>query len=377
MMSARKRRGDGFEDLDRYGGDDEATIDIGASTAAANFPSWLPARPDVAFPPPPVVPEFDFEAPRQRPARSTLHSADALQQPAPPSRPPLSAASASDEAVRARGNPFPSAPSLKPSAAPSSGVTTCPLQLLWFDPSSLEAVREQPAWRLLVAERELERFAYSEDLRTDDGQRRVFRDVLAAATPSTAPDLRASVEQALKEPEFEPPLVLVEGELAHVFDEVETLKATTMVVTTVAGGDKMLSGPLAAATAFLEASVFQHSGEIASRLTANISRAFRAEKRILSHDKLDAIILRTLIERRSYQRRQLYGGTWIRTQLTPDGAKEPTPCYVPSELDQKLPMFPRLRVRLIAAVDIRQDPEESCPVALKTVAFARVVSLPA
>jgi hypothetical protein len=117
------------------------------------------------------------------------------------------------------------------------------------------------------------------------------------------------------------------------------------------------------------------SGEIAEGLTDKVRNAFKRADRIVDPSYLDDHTERILLERRCYQRRTLFGGSWIRAWMTPASGRIKIPTYVPDALSKDLPMFKSFAARVIGQAHVQQDQYESHPTCLKVVAFGRVVNL--
>ena len=66
-------------------------------------------------------------------------------------------------------------------------------------------------------------------------------------------------------------------------------------------------------------------------------------------------------------------GKHLRGLFVALGGKDPIPTYLPDSLSEELPMYTRLRARLVAEVRMAEDQYESHPAALKVLALGRVV----
>jgi hypothetical protein len=91
-----------------------------------------------------------------------------------------------------------------------------------------------------------------------------------------------------------------------------------------------------------------------------------------------------LLEQRRYAIRKVFGGEFIRALLSvyvPDGQAKGSdasiPVYMPKALDQTLPMLVSMKVRLIVEAHLQQDPYDTSPYALRTVALGRSYHLDA
>jgi hypothetical protein len=112
---------------------------------------------------------------------------------------------------------------------------------------------------------------------------------------------------------------------------------------------------------------------VAEGLTARIKDAFASVKRAVPPEYHQTQTERALLDGRHYQRRQVFGDTYLRGLVYAGGSSSPIPTYLPDHLARKLPLFTRFKVRLIAEVHMPVDQFEIHPSALKVVAIARVM----
>jgi hypothetical protein len=295
----------------------------------------------------------------------------------------------------AAGEPAPSdepAPSTPASPAPAAEARAAKgpprelVQLLWFDPKSPAAVRKQRAWKPIIAELERERDAEEEDDDDDElpaegspahwDHRSVLAVIVRAQTVDGLGVREAMASAVGADGRYQPPLVVVSGELLFPFDELSTLKAMVTAMSPLAAGDKKLKEAVDTVSDLLKAPWPEGSGRIADGLAERLKEAFAQTRRMIPADYLESHTERMLLGERRYQRRSLLGGTWIRTLFRPGGTGEPLPAYLPDALARELPMFPRFSARMIAEVTMQQDPYEQSPLALRVVALARTLALP-
>jgi hypothetical protein len=317
----------------------------------------------------------------------------------------------------------PFAPAARPAAqAASFASARDALVLLWFDPTFVKPISENPPWAPLLGKSDGDRqegperspgddeFEEGEfddngdddddddvDIDGDDASyggedtpaedeeedvpqevrdRRTILKVLARGEISTAAGISRTVAGALSEDgTLEPPLVLVSGELVFPFDELETLKATVTAVSPLVAGDKKLKEVVDTVNELLKTPWLSRSGSVAEGLTARVKEAFAQGNRVLPPSYLDSHTERMLLEERHYQKRTIFGQTWIRSLFVPASSQESIPAYLPESLSKQLPMFQRLKARIIAEVHLQQDQYESHPTALRVVGLARVSSL--
>jgi hypothetical protein len=259
------------------------------------------------------------------------------------------------------------------------------VDLLWFDPKSLDGIRKHPRWKdLLVDDKPYEPAGgFDDDIEEapapDPPETRDRRDVFAVLTRADSSDpegINESLSDAVRDDgTFVPPLVMMAGELQFPFDELETLKATVTAVTPLVAGDKKLKDTVDTVNELLKTPWLQSSTGVAEGLTGKIKEAFAQGNRMLPPSYLDQHTERMLLEQRHYQRRTVFGEPSIRSLLMPLVGTTPIPTYLPDALGKQLPMFQRFRVRLVAEVHLQQDQYEAYPSALRVVAIARVHSL--
>ncbi len=295
--------------------------------------------------------------------------------------PPASVLSLSNAATTApRSAPLSEAP---PSRAPVETPSPSPIEivdLIWFDPAMIAPIREHPPWRDLLAllAPEPPDFSYDDEAPPPEepeevkARREVF-SVITEGEPAGEAALDEAIARAVGPMgAFTPPLALVAGELCFPFDELATLEATIAAVSPLTAGDKKLKEIVETVNDLLKTPWLQGSSGVAEGLTTRVKEAFAQSGRLLPPGYLDAHTERRLLEQRHYQHRTLLGRRWIRCTLTPAGASAPIPAYLPDELATRLPMFQRMKARLIVEVQVQQDQYEAHPHALRAVALARV-----
>jgi hypothetical protein len=264
--------------------------------------------------------------------------------------------------------PSPAAPEARPKAS-SREV----LKLLWFDPKSLPRIRKHREWRVILAELELKLLDEGDDEEAEAGEkdRRDVFEVLAKGHATGAEGIKVALEEAVSDDgKFEPPLVLLSGELEFPFDGLETLKATAAAMAPFATSDKKLKEQLDAVEELLKTPWLQGSGQVAEGMSEKLEEVFAQGKRSVAPDYVQKHTERMLLEQRCYQRRTVFGKKWIRSVLRGGGM----PVYVPEALKDELPMFKRVRVKLLGEVDMQEDQYESAACAVKVVGLGRVMS---
>jgi hypothetical protein len=174
---------------------------------------------------------------------------------------------------------------------------------------------------------------------------------------------------------YVPPIVLVAGELALSFDELATLRSTVSVATPLIGADEPLKRAVQDARDFLALPDLLSPASVVEGFTSRIVDAFRKLKRSLPTSYLESHAERAVLERRLYQKRELYGAPHLRAELHLGGSSRPMPAYLPEALAPKLPLYPRFRARLLAELHLSEDPLDAHEASLRVVALGRVVSL--
>jgi hypothetical protein len=256
------------------------------------------------------------------------------------------------------------------------------IDLLWFDPDAMRALREKQEWRELLDEEEPARPAVGFDdeppppVPQEELDRREVFIVLTRGHLIDGEGVSEAIGHAVDHTgTFTPPLVLVSGEVFFPFDELETLKATLTAVTPLVSGDKRLQEVVDTVTELLKTPWLQSSSNVAEGQTQRLKDAFAQSGRMVSPTYLEQHTDRVLLEQRAYQKRTVLGDTYIRSLFSPFGASNQIPTYIPEALSKNLPMFQRLKMRLIAEAHGQQDQYEANPVSLKATALGRVLPI--
>ncbi|KYF69772.1 hypothetical protein [Sorangium cellulosum] len=264
-----------------------------------------------------------------------------------------------------------------PARAPAPASPAEIVELLWFDAKALPRIRA--SWSDLILDLDFEALDPRHDPPPNDaGSAKDHHHLSGVLTggPRIEPSgVRQAILASISEKGgFTPPLVLVEGELRFVFDEIEALKATLAVVSPLAGTDRSLKEAMDLACELLRSPYPEGATGAAATLTEQIKERLPPPARLPAAARIEAQAERLLLEQRRYQTRTLLGEPWIRALLGASG-QDALPVYLPKRLAPWLPMLPRLRVRLVAEAHLRQDQAESSRVALKALALGRVATL--
>lgn len=254
------------------------------------------------------------------------------------------------------------------------------VDLVWFERGALPRIRKNPAWRAIV--QALEDRPPDPDL--DDATLGATpaevedrRDVFEVLTRGTATD-GAGIEEALSsavrtDGKVVPPFVLAAGDLSFPFDEVEVLKAHVAIISPLAAGDEKLKSEIALVRDFLANPELACAPPMVDALSNRLWEAFGKNKRAVPAETLKSHSDSVLLQKRRFQKREVFGGNHLRALLHAGQGGGPFPAYLPAGLAAVLPMYQRFRARLFAEVHLGVDQHESCPTALRVVAVARVV----
>jgi hypothetical protein len=301
--------------------------------------------------------------------------------PEPASGPPSGSALKASNAAAGENNRAPSpltAPSRPLAPSPSGDV----IELLWFDPEEVARIRKHQAWKKLIAEakaRPRDEEISDAEPREKQKEAKDRRDILAVlrgGDPCGAAGLGEELAAAMEDGTFTPPLALVEGALEFPFDEKETLKATMALVAPFTAGDKRLKEQSDTVGELLKSPWLEKGSAGLESYTTRLREAFAQPARALPPRYLEAHTERLLLEQRHYQKRTLLGQAWIRALLTPAGAGEAIPTYLPERLARELPMFQRFRARAVVEARLQLDQFEAHSSALRVVALGRVIPAP-
>ncbi len=254
------------------------------------------------------------------------------------------------------------------------------LQLLWFNPEAAARVRRKPEWKKLLDQLEQGPFdpeidepGLAEEPAEMEDRREVY-EVLARGAPSGQDSVdKALLDAVRSDGRFAAQLLLLLGEVRFDFDEIETLKATLSAAAPFAPTDEELKKTVDGATHFLSTPGLVAAPDVASAMTTKVRDAFLATSRPVPPTYLDDQTERALLERRAYQKRPVFGEPHLRSLFFFGGSSTGIPTYLPEAVSKKLPLFRRLRARMLVEAHFQADQYESHAAALKLVAIARVV----
>jgi hypothetical protein len=258
------------------------------------------------------------------------------------------------------------------------------LHLVWYDPEVLPKVRRKPAFQALLTaldgrplDADLDDPNTARDPTLVEDRRDVF-EILARGSAVDETALNEAVDRGVREDgKFVPPFLLIAGEARFPFDEMSTLKATLSIVTPFATGDEPLKMTIADAREFLRTPDLLSPPGVIEGFTARVQDAFRKTRKPVPPGYLEDQTERVLVEKRLYQRREVFGGPHLRALLHLSPNAKPWPLYVPEAIAAKLPMFARFPVRILAEAALQEDQYETHPSCLRASAIGRVAPAPA
>jgi hypothetical protein len=255
------------------------------------------------------------------------------------------------------------------------------LQLLWYDTNSIACMRRVPAWKSVFEE--IEKAPRSQDIQVADGSRETWEEdrenvfeILTKAPRTDAKGLDDAIDGAIgRDGKFVPPMVVLAGELELPFDELEALKAAMSTASPViTPADEQLKAAVAIAKDFVQTPGLSAAPAVSEGLTARIREAFVKEKKTFPSDYLDNQVERVLLSGRHYQKREVFGGMYVRCLIWLPGERKTIVGYLPADVSKKLPMWKRFRARVIAEVHPAQDQYEASTKAVKVVGVGRGAS---
>ena len=195
--------------------------------------------------------------------------------------------------------------------------------------------------------------------------------LLSCASPDNAASIRGTLASCLDDlHDFDPPLLLLAGELRPTFDEVEILRATLSIALTIAGMDKKILAVIALAQQALAPSDPPRP-EVAIGLSRQLEQA--ASSLSLPPRYLASQVERVLLESRKFKRRTLLGAPRVRADLVIARDGEVWPLYLPDAVATSLPLLLSYPVMVLCEVRPREDLAEAHAEALFAMALGRVL----
>lgn len=267
------------------------------------------------------------------------------------------------------------------------------LTLLWLDAERAPALVDDARWRRLLFDAPLadvpvappdeedeedipeEDVDADADLPAEVRQRRWVSKILSRGETTDERGLAEAIMNATTEDgTLEPPIALVGGELSFPYDAWETVKALIVSGTPAAATDKKLKELFDSVQEIARTPGIEGNVSVAEGLIARLREAFAQ-----SNGKISAAIEsqaeRMMLEGRRYQKRVLFGQTFLRGLLHIPGAEGGIPTYLPEALSKELPLVQRMQARLLAEVHVQQDQYETHELSLRALALGRRVRL--
>ncbi|HRI68776.1 MAG TPA: hypothetical protein PK156_31320 [Polyangium sp.] len=275
--------------------------------------------------------------------------------------------------------PEPSQPVVAPILAPPAPPAES-LVLLYLHRPSMPRVARKPAWQTIVDDLESQRIdPESDDPLLSNDPMEVIEQARAsvilkqsrAIDQSTAMDLLQAA--ADKPGRFAPPLESFAGELEVAFDEIEALRARLAMMTPMGVRDERLQSAISAAKRLLDSPDTAYAVPLVRQNDQELREAYLAGKHSPRFDELDALVFRTLLERRFYQKQTVLGGEHVYARLHDAIQVRPLVVYIPAEAAPFLPLSARFRCRMIAEIQFGQDERETSPLALRCLALGHIV----
>ena len=251
------------------------------------------------------------------------------------------------------------------------------VELLGNDIEQFERVREH--WQLEQDDdsidplaRELRAaFGSTEPIEPGAAQRQVVR-IMSRHEACSSEDMRQLMSQAVDvDGVYHAPLALVWGQLQMAFEEVATLKATMACVAPYLKQHEALFEVVSDVRRLQKQGLID-SPDVAEELTAKVL-ATAADIDAIDNDNVEQRVERMLLTQRAHKKRALLGGEWLVAHLVQNGGVQ-MPCYVPAAFAQSLPFYVTFNTRIIGELHSRQDQYEPSSVALRVVAFGRVIT---
>ncbi len=173
---------------------------------------------------------------------------------------------------------------------------------------------------------------------------------------------------------FEPPIVVLAGEVRVPFEKHEWLASIASIAGAFGSSDKKLKEALALAAELAPAGA-KAPPDLLDAAVSRIREAFDGVYRGMSGPYLDTRAERSLLVERKFQSREVFGHLTIRGELGGD-ARTPgseLPFYMPEALRQRWPLFSRLPIRAIVELRHREDEGEASAYGALAHAVAREI----
>ncbi len=306
----------------------------------------------------------------------------------------VAASNAAADAAASAAASAAAAPEARIDEAKSKSVRGAPgLDLLGYDEAALARVRASRTFRMLLGEGG----GRWSPTTVDPRSRFPARDwselmrVLTQGEPTDLARLRAALDEALDDRTgFTPPLTVLAGDLHIGFERRDWLETAIVALTPFAGGDKKIKDALALANEILRRPAWMAPDAFDAGITLlrdALGEGGRASA-------FDARVERALLIDRRFARRSVFGGPRVRSELSfavergavaaplASSARPPQPppfalpCYLPDSLAERWPLIPRLSVRILVELRLREDADDTSLEVADVIALARDLRRP-
>ncbi len=169
--------------------------------------------------------------------------------------------------------------------------------------------------------------------------------------------------------DLDPPLVVCVGELFPKFDDLDALRVSVAVASSVAGTDKRMLGAIAVAQEALSATL-----PPAPETLRNLAKQIETASAMLNVPPRFLVnhVERILVENRNYKRRTILGALRVRADLV-FSTGDVFPLYLLDDAAKSLPLLPSFPVTAVCEVRPREDMAEAQTEALLCMALGRVL----
>ncbi len=163
-------------------------------------------------------------------------------------------------------------------------------------------------------------------------------------------------------------LVLAHGDIAVRLDQRKVLEALIGMMKPLAGSDKNIAEAVENAQLF--ASNEWSAPKSIEIATTRLRETAAKAQREVAAAQLQATAERMVLEKRGFETRSVLGGEHVRGDFHL-GTGSIIPIYMPMACKDELPLFERFPARVVGEVRLKQDSQESAPIALLARAVAR------
>jgi hypothetical protein len=275
--------------------------------------------------------------------------------------------SASDDAAKLRMPPDTIPP--PPGALRPVTIACVETELLCCDAGLPTRLRRRRSWKATLGEHDLA-VAHEGDLGDGAPADGAVIEILKRARPDAEPSAMTNTGRGDASR-----LVLLAGTFRILFDELDWLRLALEVAKPLMGADRRVGDAVSAAEVHLGIPGLRCVPDLVAQLSRTLIEAFATTPGARSRTFLRDCADQALLDARSFSRRQVLGGTWIRASLLPEGASESEalPLYLPESAAGTLPLLRSFEARVIGEVVTRHDSLEPSARALRVLALGRCI----